>query len=145
MFQLSFYLRQCLSVRSVRLDSWTQYKWGVLESPRRLMGMLWLLLVLMAVNVNSFALKSVFEWKTGFWINLVRLCGECGSAVNAARPSSPLAAFPGVSSPGHSLRFFSLPSRSAVANKQGWHCCRSRLCSSSTTSRTTQARSGSVG
>ena len=53
--------------------SWSNYEWGVLDSPRRLLGVLWLLLVLMQVNVNSFLLKNVLHWNTNFWLNKARL------------------------------------------------------------------------
>jgi phosphatidylserine synthase 2 len=52
---------------------WTSYEWGVLESPRKLLGVLWLLLVLMQVNVNSFMLKNVLHWNTNFCLNKARL------------------------------------------------------------------------
>jgi len=53
--------------------AWSNYEWGVLESPRKLLGVLWLLLVLMQVNVNSFMLKNVLHWNTNFWLNKARL------------------------------------------------------------------------
>lgn len=53
--------------------AWSNYEWGVLQSPRKLMGVLWLLLVLMQVNVNSFLLKNVLHWNTNFWLNKARL------------------------------------------------------------------------
>ena len=50
--------------------------------------MLWLLLVLMFVNVNSFALKSVFEWKTAFWLNKFRLIGVASLSIPAVSTES---------------------------------------------------------
>ena len=57
-------------------------EWGVLHSPRRLAGVLWLLTVLMVVNVNSFMIKVSRNFDTIVrevtpWIERTEHCVWC--------------------------------------------------------------------